>query len=71
VLLNCYGEANQRGRARQILDWLLQDEGRHRAYTARLIEPAAQASAGKQVMELMRERVKDFNEITVENACGR
>jgi hypothetical protein len=42
----------------------LVDETRHIAYTARLIERAAHASDSEQVTDLMRERVKDFNELT-------
>ena len=56
---------------RRILDWLLVDETQHIAYTARLIERAAQSSGSEQVMELMRERVKDFNEITEEEVARR
>jgi hypothetical protein len=71
VLLDYYYKANRGPRVRRILDWLLVDETRHIAYTARLIERAAQASGGEQVMELMRERVKDFNEITEEEVARR
>jgi hypothetical protein len=71
VLLHSYCKANQRSRVQQMLDWLLLDETRHIAYTARLIERAAQASAAEQVMELMRERVKDFNEITEEEIAHK
>jgi len=66
-----YCKANQRRRVRQMLDWLLIDETRHIAYTARLIERAAQASGPDHVMDLMRERVKDFNEITEEEVAQR
>jgi hypothetical protein len=69
VLLGDYCEPNQRPRVRQILDRLLVDETRHIAYTACLIERAAQASGGEMVMDLMRERVKDFNEITEEEVA--
>jgi rubrerythrin len=71
VLLDRRCKANQGPRVRQILDWLLFDETRHIAYTARLIERAAQASGSEQVMDLMRERVKDFNEITEEEVAHR
>ena len=64
VLLDQYCKADRRPSVRQILDWLLVDETRHIAYTARLIERAAQASGSEQVMGLMRERVEDFNELT-------
>jgi hypothetical protein len=69
VLLD-YCKADQQPRVRQILDWLLVDETRHIAYTARLIERAAQASGSGHVKDLMQERVKDFNEIT-EEEIGR
>jgi hypothetical protein len=70
VLLDRYCKA-QRPRVRQLLDWLLFDETQHIAYTARLIDRAAEASGGEQVIELMRERVKDFNEITEEEVANR
>jgi hypothetical protein len=54
-----------------MLDWLLVDETRHIAYTARLIERAAQTSGVEQVMELMRERVREFNEITEEEIAHK
>ena len=63
VLLS-YCEASVRARVQRILDSLLFDETRHIAYTARLIERAAQAAGAKRVIALMGERVKDFNEIT-------
>lgn len=66
VLLDRYCKPDKRARVRQILDWLLADETGHIAYTARLIERAAQASDSEYVAELMRERVKDFNEITAQ-----
>jgi rubrerythrin len=71
VLLNSYCKTNQRPRVRQMLDWLLVDETRHIAYTARLIERAAQTSGVEQVMELMRERVREFNEITEEEIAHK
>jgi rubrerythrin len=70
VLLDHYCKTDRRPRVRQILDWLLVDETRHIAYTARLIERAAQASGSEQVADLMQQRVKDFNEIT-EEEIGR
>jgi len=71
VLLDHYCKGDQRPRVRHILDRLLADETRHIAYTARLIERAAQASGSEQVMDLMRERVKDFNEITEQEVARR
>ena len=70
VLLRlCAG--GERARVRRILDSLLFDETRHIAYTARLIERAAQASGAGEVVDLMRERVKDFNAITEEEIANR
>ena len=71
VLLYSYCKTNQRPRVRQMLDWLLVDETRHIAYTARLIERAAQTSGVEQMMELMRERVREFNEITEEEIAHK
>jgi hypothetical protein len=71
VLLDHYCKANRRPRVRQILDWLLVEETRHIAYTARLIERAAQTLGSEQIVELMRDRVKDFNELTEEELARR
>ena len=49
---------------RRILDSLLRDETQHIAYTARLIERAAKASGAAHVIDLMLERLRDFNQIT-------
>ena len=56
--------AKRRAQVQRILDSLLFDETRHIVYTARLIERAAQGAGAEQVMCLMHERVRDFNEIT-------
>jgi hypothetical protein len=71
ILLDCYCSRTHRRRVKQMLDWLLIDETRHIAYTARLIERAAQRSGGELVIELMCERVKDFNAITEEEVEQR
>jgi hypothetical protein len=71
VLLSDYCHASERSRVRQILDWLLVDETQHIAYTARLIERAARGAGASQVMDLMLERIKDFNEITEEEIAQR
>ena len=63
VLLG-YCPPPRRSQVRRILDSLLRDETQHIAYTARLIERAAQASGAKKVVALMHERLRDFNEIT-------
>jgi hypothetical protein len=69
VLLR-YCPPARRARVRRILDSLLLDETRHVAYTARLIERAARGSGAAPVMELMHERVRDFNEITEGEMAG-
>jgi hypothetical protein len=63
VLLR-YTRPAQRARVQRILDSLLRDETQHIAYTARLIERAARAGGTARVVELMHERMRDFNEIT-------
>jgi hypothetical protein len=63
VLLR-YTRPAQRARVRRILDSLLRDETHHIAYTARLIERAAQSAGAARVVDLMHERMRDFNEIT-------
>jgi hypothetical protein len=70
VLLS-YCSSERRARTRRILDSLLLDETRHIAYTARLIERAAQRSGVEAVMDLMKARVRDFNEITEGEIAGR
>jgi rubrerythrin len=69
-VLLAYCPAQQRPRVRRILDSLLHDETRHIAYTARLIERTAQQSGLEPVMELMHERLRDFNELTEAELAG-
>lgn len=66
-----YCKEEHRDRVRRILASLLLDETRHIAYTARLIERVAQESGDQQVMDLMYERMKDFNEITEDEVARR
>jgi len=66
-----YCRPDRRARLSQILEALLFDETRHIAYTARLIERIAQDSGAEQVMALMQQRVKDFNEITDDEMARR
>lgn len=70
-VLLAYCSARRRARVRRILDSLLFDETRHIAYTARLIERAAQDSGVDQVIDLMRERVREFNAITDDDIARR
>jgi hypothetical protein len=70
-VLLAYCPAQHRGRVQRILDSLLLDETRHIAYTACLIERAARESGAEPVMDLMRERVRDFNDITDHEIAAR
>jgi hypothetical protein len=70
-VLLAYCRLERRARVKRILDSLLLDETRHIAYTARLIERTAQASGVEQIMDLMKERLRDFNEITDDEVAGR
>lgn len=63
VLLG-YCPPERRARVRRILDSLLRDETQHIAYTARLIERSARKSGSAGVVELMHQRLRDFNAIT-------
>jgi hypothetical protein len=71
ILLDQYCSAPNRARVRHALEWLLIDETQHIAYTARLIEQAAQAMGAGYVGDLMRERVKDFNQLTEQDIAHR
>lgn len=66
-----YCQPDRRGKVRRILDSLLRDETRHIAYTACLIERAAQESGVDQVVDLMKERVRDFNQLTDDEVASR
>ena len=57
VLLDHYCDPARRSRVEPILDSLLLDETRHIAYTARLIERAAQTSGEDLIVDLMLARV--------------
>jgi len=70
-VLLAYCKPAQRPRVRRILDSLLADETRHIAYTARLIERIARESSRDAVMDLMHERVRDFNELTDDEIASR
>lgn len=66
-----YCRPDRQARLSQILEALLFDETRHIAYTARLIERIAQESGAEQVVDLMRQRVRDFNDITDDEMARR
>jgi hypothetical protein len=53
-------------RLMRILDSLMEDETKHIEYTARLIEGFCRDLNSELVGSLMRERVSDFNEITLD-----
>lgn len=70
-VLLAYCRPDRRARVRRILDSLLHDETRHIAYTARLIERAARASGPQAVVELMKVRLRDFNQLTEGDVARR
>jgi hypothetical protein len=70
LLAYCTG-GPQRGRVQRIVDSLLFDETKHVAYTARLIEQGALKHGQTYVADLMRERVREFNQITDDELAGR
>ena len=70
-VLLAYCRRDRRERVRRILDSLLLDETRHIAYTARLIERAARESGAAPVIDLMAERLRDFNQLTDDEVAGR
>ena len=70
-VLMSYCRRERRARVRRILDSLLYDETRHIAYTARLIERSAQALGASPVMRLMKERLRDFNELTADEIARK
>src|SRR5262252_5707690 len=65
LLAHCAPE--RRKQLTHILDVLLTDETRHIAYTATLIEEFARAGGAREMRRLMRERLADFNAITLED----
>lgn len=62
LMAHCAPE--RRGKLQVLLDRLLRDEIAHVSYTARLIERAARKDGTRFVVDLVTERVRDFNEIT-------
>jgi hypothetical protein len=70
-VLMSYCKRERRPRVRRILDSLLFDETRHIAYTARLIERSAQELGAAAVMRLMKERLRDFNELTADEIARK
>lgn len=70
-VLLAYCRRDRRARVRRILDSLLLDETRHIAYTARLIERAARESGAAPVVDLMKQRLRDFNQLTDDEIAGR
>jgi hypothetical protein len=68
--LLAYCKPERRERVLRRLDALLFDETRHVAYTARLIERAAESDAG-HVLDLMKERIRDYNDVTDDEIARR
>ena len=57
-------------RLRRLLGSLMEDEARHIAYTARLIEGAIDAADGRFVRRTMARRLAEFNRMTLEEVGG-
>jgi hypothetical protein len=68
LLAHC--DPSRHAKLTPLLDRLIRDEVRHIAYTARLIERFAKQDGDDYVIDLMTERVRDFNEITCEEVEG-
>jgi len=65
-VITAYCPLDSQGRLKKILDSLLDDETKHIQYTARLIEDAAVFHGYSDiVLSTARQRLKDFNELTL------
>ncbi len=64
ILAHC--PLDGRGRLKRVLSSLLNDETRHIEYTARLIEQAAAQGSADFVYQTMRDRLAEFNQITLD-----
>ncbi len=65
-VISVYCTDENRVRLQRLLDSLLHDETRHVQYTARLIEEKARDGHGTLVATTTKRRVREFNEITLE-----
>ncbi len=63
-VISAYCPQENRGRLTKLLDSLLQDETRHVAYTARLIDKAVEQGESEWVSKIMHLRWAQFDEIT-------
>lgn len=70
VLLN-YCEPERRTRLQPLLSSLLHDEKKHVGYTARLIDSYARNGHHDEVRELSIARMRDFNQITLQDTEQR
>jgi hypothetical protein len=64
-MLRAFCPAESYARVKQLLQGLLHDEIKHVAYTAELIESSAATVGVDEVRQLFRQRLKDFNEVTL------
>lgn len=65
-MLNAHTASENRPALQRLLDSVLLDETKHIAYTARLIDAAVARGQGSFVESVMTQRVRDFNEITLQ-----
>lgn len=65
-VIHAYCAPERRDRLMRVLDSLLADETKHVQYTARLIDAAAGAGHQELVREVTRQRVHEFNQITMD-----
>jgi hypothetical protein len=68
ITVHC--ERSDRARLERILDSILWDETKHIRYTAELIESAIAAGETTFVRSTMRQRLEEFNEITLKEVQG-
>lgn len=64
-VINACCPAERQERLRKVLDSLMEDETRHIEYTARIINTAASEGYSDLVTATIRQRMKDFNELTL------
>jgi hypothetical protein len=70
-MLRAYCPKDAYPRLKRLLQGLLRDEIKHVAYTAELIEAHAQQLGADEVSQLFRQRLRDFNEVTLSELENR
>jgi hypothetical protein len=69
-IISAHCSEKNRPKLQKILDTLLDDETRHIAYTARIIDDNACAGLMKFLTQTMTQRIADFNEITLNEVAA-